>query len=135
MRPKKPTHASIEQVRFTRDGPTAVIEFADPAYGGVNLTIGDHMAKMRDQQVVDVPNDVLAAQAQSLRAWDNTVTEIPLGKPQIKFNRDTGQWLPQGEVLRCVIPAGEQCLAALGECIRRAVKLGSAERTRKQLPP
>jgi hypothetical protein len=107
MRPKKPTHVSIEQVRITRDGPTAVIEFADPAYGGVNLTIGDHVAEMSDQQVVDLLNDILAAQAQSLREWDNTVTEIPLGKPQIKFNRDTGQWLPQAEVLRCIIEDNE----------------------------
>ena len=77
MRPKKPIRVSIEQVRITRDGPTAVIEYADPAYSGVNLTIGDHVAQMSDQQVVDVLNDVLAAQAQSLREWDNTVTEIP----------------------------------------------------------
>jgi len=107
MRPKKPIRVSIEQVRITQDGPTAVIEYADPAYSGVNLTIGDHVAEMSDQQVVDVLNDVLAAQAQSLREWNNTVTEIPLGKPQIKFNRDTGQWLPQGEVLRCIIEDNE----------------------------
>jgi hypothetical protein len=107
MRPKKPIHVSIEQVRITRDGPTAVVEFADPAYGGVNLTIGEHVAEMSDQQVVDVLNDVLAAQAQFLREWDNTVTEIPLGKPQIKFSRDSGQWVPQGEVLRCLIEDNE----------------------------
>jgi hypothetical protein len=107
MRLKKPIHVSIEQVRIARDGPTAVIEFADPAYGGINLTIGDHVAEMSDQQVVDVLNDILAAQAQSLREWDNTVTEIPIGKPQIKFNRKTGQWLSQGEVLRCIIEDNE----------------------------
>ena len=54
MRPKKPIRVSIEQVRITRDGPTAVIEYADPAFGGVTLNIGDHVAEMSDQQVVDV---------------------------------------------------------------------------------
>jgi hypothetical protein len=107
MRPKKPAHVSIEQVRIRRDGPTAIIDYADPEYGGVNLTIGNHLAEMSDQQIVDVLNDVLAAQAQSLRDWDNTVIEIPVGKPQIKFNRDTGQWVPRGEVLRCVIGDNE----------------------------
>lgn len=107
MRLKKPIRVSIEQVRITRDGPTAVIEYADPTYSGVNLTIGDHVAEMSDQQIVDVLNDVLAAQAQSLREWDNTITEIPLGKPQIKFSRESGQWVPQGEVLRCIIHDNE----------------------------
>jgi hypothetical protein len=62
---------------------------------------------MSDQEVVDVLNDVLAAQVQSLREWDNTVTEIPVGKPQIKFSRDSDQWVPQGEVLRCIIHDNE----------------------------
>ncbi len=45
MRPKKPAYVSIEQVRIRRDGPTAIIDYADPEYGGVNLTIGDHLAE------------------------------------------------------------------------------------------
>ena len=38
-----------------------------------------------------------------MRDWDNTVIEIPASKSQIKLNRDSGQWVPRGEVLRCII--------------------------------
>ncbi len=103
MRLKKPVQASIEQVRITREGTTAVIDHADPTISGVNLTIGDAIHAMSDQDILVVYNDVIAAQEQSRRDWDNTVIEIPPGKPQIKHNRDSGQWMPQGEVLRCSI--------------------------------
>lgn len=103
MRLKKPVRASFDQVRITREGTTAVIDHADPTISGVNLTIGDAIHGMTDHEILAVYNDVIAAQEQSRRDWDNTVVEIPPGKPQIKLNRDSGQWVPQGEVLRCII--------------------------------
>lgn len=103
MRPKKPERASIEQVKITRDGTTAVIEFADSNIIGVNLTIGDEIHGMTDQDILDLHNDIVAAQEQSLLDWDNTVIEIPPGKPQIKLNHNSGQWVPQGDVIRCII--------------------------------
>jgi len=103
MRLKKPVRATIDQVRITREGTTAIIEHADETISGVNLTIGDAIRGMSDREILDVYNDVIAAQEQSLRDWDNTVTEVPIGKPQIKLHRDSGQWVPKGEVLRCII--------------------------------
>ena len=108
MRLKKPMRASIEQVRITRDGTTAVIEFADSNIMGVNLTIGDEIHGMTDRDILDVHNDIVAAQEQSLLDWDNTVIEIPPGKPQIKFSRGSDQWVPQGDVLRCIIEDNER---------------------------
>ena len=103
MRLKKPIRATIDQVRITRDGTTAIIEHADETISGVNLTIGDAIRSMSDRDILDVYNDVIAAQEQSRRDWDNTVIEVPIGQPQIEFNRDSEQWAPRGDVLRCII--------------------------------
>lgn len=103
MRLKKPVRASIDQVRITREGTAAVIEHADATVSTTHLTIGASIANMTDSDILDVYNSVIDAQIQSLLDWDNTITEIPPGKPQIKRSRGTGQWVPRGEVLRCII--------------------------------
>lgn len=107
MRSKKPTHASIDEVRIRREGTTAVIEYTDPSISVVHLTVGEHVHTMTDQQILAIHNDIISAQDEALRAWDNTVTEVPPGEPQIELNRDTGQWVPQGEVLRCIVDHDE----------------------------
>jgi hypothetical protein len=103
MRLKKPVKAQMEQVRIIRQGSTAVIEHADTTISTTHLTLGDGIEAMSDSEILAAYNDVIDAQEQSLRDWDNTVIEIPPGKPQIKLNRESGQWVPQGDVLRCII--------------------------------
>ncbi len=49
------------------------------------------MSQISRCEPLDVYNDVLAAQEQSLRDWDNTVTEVPIGQPQIELQRDNDQ--------------------------------------------
>ena len=103
MRLKKPIRASIDQVRITREGKSATIEHADANIATTHLTIGDGIDGMSDTEILDVYNAVIDAQEQLSSEWVNTVVEIPPGKPQIKLNRGSGQWVPQGEVLRCII--------------------------------
>ena len=40
MRPKRPSHVLIDQVRITREGNDAIIDYADSAIAGTRLTIG-----------------------------------------------------------------------------------------------
>jgi hypothetical protein len=40
MRLKKPTRAIIDQVRITREGNDAIIDYADAGIAGTRLTIG-----------------------------------------------------------------------------------------------
>lgn len=115
MRRKKPVRAALDQVRISRDGKAAVIEHADTAISTTHLTIGDAIDGMTDLEILDVYNSVIDAQEQSLRDWDNTITEIPLGRPQIKFSPGSAQWVPRGEVLRCIIEDDEK-----GEAVIRA---------------
>jgi len=51
MRPKRPTHLLIDQVRITRDGDTETIDHADPNLSGTHLTIGPQSAAMTDADI------------------------------------------------------------------------------------
>ena len=106
MRKRKPIPAVIGQVRITRDGNDAIIEYADPTVSDTRLTIGPQIKTMTDRDIVDVFNGVMAAQAKLLADWDRTVVEIPPGRPQMEFHKDSGQWIPRGEVLRCIVDDG-----------------------------
>jgi hypothetical protein len=103
MRLKKPIRTAIDQVRISREGPTAIIEHADATISTTNLTIGEEIAAMTDRDILAVHNSIIASQEQLLREWDNTVTEVPSGKPQIKYSKGSDQSVPRGEVLRCII--------------------------------
>ena len=106
MRPKKPTHVLIDQVRITRDGETATIDHADPNLSGAHLTIGPQIAAMTDADIVAMYNDVLDSQWGLLQEWDKTVVEEPPGEPQIDYHKNSDQWAPRGEVLRCIVHDG-----------------------------
>ena len=61
---------------------------------------------MSDRDIVDVFNGIIAAQDKLLHEWDQTVIEIPLGRPQIEHRPDSDQWIPRSEVLRCIVDDG-----------------------------
>ena len=111
MRLKKPIRAIIDQVRITREGNDAIIDHADAGISGTRFTIGPDIATMTDREIIEVFNGILAAQEQLLADWDKTVTEEPPGEKQIDYHEDSGQWVPRGDVLRCIIddsgPEGE----------------------------
>ena len=106
MRLKRPTRAIIDQVRITREGNDAIIDYADAGIAGTRLTIGPDIATMTDRDIIDVFNGVPAAQERLLAAWDKTVTEEPPGEKQIDYHEDSDQWVPRGDVLRCIIDDG-----------------------------
>ena len=51
-------------------------------------------------------NSILAAQERLLVAWNKTVTEEPPGEKQIDYHENSDQWVPRGDVLRCIIDDG-----------------------------
>ena len=106
MRPKRPTHVMIDQVRISREGETANIDHADPSLSSVHLTIGPQIAAMTDADIVAMYNDVLDSQWALLQQWDKTVVEEPPGEPQMNYHESSDQWAPRGEVLRCIVDDG-----------------------------
>ncbi len=106
MRLKKPIRALVDQVSITRAGNDAIIDHANPEISGIRLTIGSQIKSMTDQDIVDVFNDVITVQQQLLAEWDKTVIEVPPGKRQVEYHKESDQWVPRGDVLRCFIDDG-----------------------------
>jgi hypothetical protein len=106
MRPKRPTHVFIDQVRVTRKGNEATIEHADANAPTAHLTIGPGVASTSDADIVAMYNSILDAQWSLLQEWDKTVVEEPPGDPQIDYHEDSGKWVPRSEVLRCIVDDG-----------------------------
>ena len=113
MRSKRPRPVSPDQVRITREGETAVIEYADPSVRVVNLQVGPSLAEMTDPEVLSLFNDMLEAQAEHAAGLDPTLTEIPPGLPQIEYSEWSDQWVPRGHVLRCHIEDDEEGKAVI----------------------
>jgi hypothetical protein len=106
MRLKKSTRVSIEQVRITREGDGAIVDHADAGISGAHLAIGPEIATMTDAEIVDLYNGILESQHRLLAKWDKTVIEEPLGEEQIDYHENSDQWVPRGDVLRCIIDDG-----------------------------
>ena len=54
MRLKKPTHAIIDQVRITREGNDAIIDYADSGISGTRITVGPDIATMTDLSLIHI---------------------------------------------------------------------------------
>ena len=106
-RMKKPRRASLDEVRIERDGAYAVITFADERVGGTQLKLGPEVQKMSDAEILERFNEIVTAMEARVNGWDKTVVEIPPGKPQIEHFSSTQQWIPVGDVLRCIIDESE----------------------------
>jgi hypothetical protein len=103
MRKFRPLVTSLNEVSITRERDAAIIQYKDPAYGTTHLGIGPEVAGMSDQQIVDIYNDTLRAEAQLAAQYQHLVVEVPLGSPQIEYDSRCDQWTPRGTLLRCVI--------------------------------
>ena len=55
-RKKKPRIARLDQVRISRDGEEAIIEFLDPAIATTHLRIGPQVQTMTDEEILLVFN-------------------------------------------------------------------------------
>lgn len=107
MRPKKPRRASLEEVRITRDGETAVIENADPDVSVVHLAVGPQIEDMSDAAILELFTWTMEAQDQVAAGFDRVVIEIPPGRTQIRYSEECDQWVPRGQALRCLIDDDE----------------------------
>jgi hypothetical protein len=106
MRKRRPEVASLDQVRITRDGDAAVIEYRDSSIASTHFHIGPSLGRMSDGEILDEFNALLEAQAQEAVVYEHVALEIPPGRPQVRYFAAGDQWAPRGGVLRCVIDDG-----------------------------
>ncbi len=104
--PKHPFVASADQIRITREGDTAIIEYADDAVATTHLTVGaEKLAAMNDEQLLDYWNELVRNHDYFRDRVKYVAKEIPVGKPQVEYFGRADQWVPRGNVLRCEILA------------------------------
>ena len=102
--PKRPHVASPEQVRITRDGDNAIIEYADSKIATTHLKLGaKQLAAMTDAEVLTFWNEHVQASQEFRDGYNYVAKEIPVGKPQVEYFEDGDQWVARGNVLRCQI--------------------------------
>jgi len=100
---------SFHEVKITRDGETAIIEYSDPAMGpGMNFKVGPKLAKMTDREVIERHNEMIRGMEAHREEHPYVAIEIPEGKPQIEYSKQCCQWTSRGDVLRCRIESSEQ---------------------------
>lgn len=103
MRFRRPPQSTIDQVHISREGEAAIIVYADPAYGTVHFTLGPEIVNLSDREILEMYNDVIAAQEASIADPANRPVEIPKGRPQIEWQEDFQQWSARGHVLKCEV--------------------------------
>jgi hypothetical protein len=102
--PKRPYVASADQVRITRDGDDAIIEYADEDVATTHLRMGaEKLASMTDEELLAFWNEGIEASEAHRESLSYTATEIPVGKSQLQFFEAGNQWTPRGHVVRCQI--------------------------------
>lgn len=81
--PKRPYVASADEVRITRDGDNAIIEYADEKVSITLLKVGAaRLAAMTDEELLDFWNEGVQANEDHRQSYSYTAIEIPVGNPQ-----------------------------------------------------
>ena len=100
---RRPRTATLGKVRITKEREAAVIEFLEPGIATTHLTIGAAVARMSDQEILDLFNETILAQERLVASYHHVAVEIPEGRPQIRYYKEADQWVPRGDVLRCLV--------------------------------
>lgn len=101
---RRPHVASPDEVRITRKGDAAIIEYGDPEIPTTNFVIGaEKLAAMSDDDVLELWNSGVEATDELRRTLTYVATEIPVGQPQLETSEVTGELVARGDVVRCVI--------------------------------
>ena len=100
---RRPRTATLGKVRITKEREAAVIEFLEPGIATTHLTIGSAVVWMSDQEILDLFNETILAQERLAASYHHVAVEIPEGQPQLRYFREADQWVPRGDVLRCLV--------------------------------
>ncbi len=103
MKRKQRYIVRLDEVTVRREGEYAVIEYKEEGIPATHLNIGPELSAMSDEEIVELYNDGLRAQAQVASEHKHVAVEVPLNSAQIRYSKRCDQWVPRGGVLRCLI--------------------------------
>jgi len=100
---KEPYIAKMDEVKISRNGESAGIDYIEAGVAGVNLVIGKKVDFLSDADILEIHNNCLRRQHELRLNYKHTCYETPTGKPQIKFSKKSRQWTLRGDVVRALI--------------------------------
>lgn len=102
--PRRPHRASPDEVKITREGDYAIIAYADEGVATTHLKMGsDKLAHMTDEQILEFWNDGIEARDELMANQEFVAIEIPMGKPQLEYEKLSDQWVARGHVVKGVV--------------------------------
>jgi hypothetical protein len=102
--PKRPYVAYADQIRITRNGDCAIVEYADETVATTHLKVGaERLSTMTDEDLLGFWNDFVRGTDEFRESVDYVAIEIPVGKPQVEYVAAGDQWTPRGDILRCQV--------------------------------
>lgn len=105
---KRPFVASLNEVRITRDGETAIIEYADPNVWTTHFKLGAEVQTMSDEEILERWNRGVEATEDFIAEQVYVAVEIPPGRPQLQWAERAEQWTPRGGVVRGIVLGGDK---------------------------
>ncbi len=91
MRRKRPHVASLDEVRITRQGDDAIIEYADERIWTTHFRLGSSARHMTDQEILDRWNECVLAQQQAAAEYQHIAVEIPHATPSTRRREPRGR--------------------------------------------
>ncbi|MBI4800973.1 MAG: hypothetical protein HY796_00445 [Elusimicrobia bacterium] len=94
---------TLDEVKITRDGDYAIFRYVDPSMGGgMDLKVGPRVKTMTFDELVELHNDIVRERLALAAHYKHEAIEI-VGGPQIEYSEQCCQWVPRGDVLRCIV--------------------------------
>lgn len=106
MRKKKLKVAFPNDVKITREGVFAHIDFIDPVYSSRRLEIGPELTSMTDEEILRLHNQIVLSQLRCIA--ESRPTEMAEGARQIEFDNSYKSWTMLSDVLRCELTSGSE---------------------------
>jgi hypothetical protein len=102
--PRRPHRASPDEIKISREGDNAIIQYADDTVATTYYRLGrERLATMTDEDILADWNDHIDARDEFMRTYEYVAVEVPVGRPQLDRFEEGDHWVPRGHVLRCVV--------------------------------
>ena len=101
---KKPFIATLDDVQIKREGTAVKIDYINLGdRGGQRIEVGEDTTNMTDLELLEIHNHIARKMIESAENYEHIAFEIPEGKPQIRYEKSSCQWVANGEVVRCCV--------------------------------
>jgi hypothetical protein len=107
QRKRPPGLMDLDVVRIDRRGDEAILTPRDPGVAVTHFRLGPQLARMSDDEILACFIDTIVAREQMAAEHPWVATEVPPGRPQMRYCPEADQWVLRGGVVRCIVDTDE----------------------------